>query len=169
MRFLILIILANGIACAIRLLCIFLKRVFKVNSNTKSYVVYSITSCAAYLECYLGIAKNMATKKEFNSLEWYLLYAFIGVVLVLWCYFSWELKLISIPHIHDARDKRITIKKIILYSVIVVVSFVYGYCSLNKMVTGQDINTTVIILNATIIPGIIALDRLLNQVVIYRK
>lgn len=43
-------------------------------------------------------------------------------------------------------------------------SFYYRYVNLNKVINGSELDVFIVVTNITIIPGIIAFDRVLNQI-----
>ena len=43
-------------------------------------------------------------------------------------------------------------------------TFYHGYAQVNKHFNGEDVDLVITITNLTVVPGIIALDRMLNQV-----
>lgn len=92
-----------------------------------------------------------------------MIYTFIGVSAILWCYFNWELEWKAKPKFGE-EDIQIIVKKIFVFSAIMIFTFYQGYKQLNKQFSGEEIDLSITVTNITIIPGIIALDRVLNQI-----
>lgn len=89
----------------------------------------------------------------------------------MWCYFSWRLKWNARPQFAK-NEKEMILKKIIVFLGVMILSFAYGYIQLNQKFssdnTAEDANILLMaIVNITIIPEIIALDRVLNQIKLY--
>ena len=56
------------------------------------------------------------------------------------------------------------LKKIIVFTIVMFFVFYQGYCQLNNRLNGEEVDLLVVIANITIVPGIIAFDRVLNQI-----
>lgn len=120
------------------------------------------------MQAFLGAIEGVLKNNNFSNLEWYIIYTFIGISLMLWCYFSWDFKLKSIPRF-GVDNVFITIKKSFVFICVMTFSFYYGYKTLNKAIVGEEIDIVTSITNATIVPGIIAFDRVLNQIMVLKK
>lgn len=51
-----------------------------------------------------------------------------------------------------------------VFTFVMIFSFYYGYVNLNKVINGGGLDVFIVVTNITIIPGIIAFDRVLNQI-----
>lgn len=145
-----------------------LSKIFKANNNMKFDLGLSIFFLLGYIQALLGAMQGVSNVNELSNLEWYILYTFIGISMMLWCYFNWDFQFKSIPKL-AINKKQMTIKKIIVFILVMLFSFYYGYKTLDKAVIGEEIDLLITITNATIIPGIIAFDRVLNQIISLRN
>lgn len=160
----ILIIMRIGFTVLYWVLC----RVCKVSNNTKFYLSISIFFLFGYIQGLVGATEGVLKNNNLSNLDWYCVYTFIGISMILWCYFDWEPKLGSMPKF-STNNKQIAVKKIFVFLGIMLFSLYYGYEALNKVVDGKEIDVIATITNATIVPGVIALDRVLNQLQLLRK
>lgn len=167
MNFFIILIVSIIVFIPTRLIFIFANwiyaKVFKKENNMTFDIVISTVFLAAYMESLYGAMLGVAKNNEISDIEGYLIAVFFGIASILWCYFSWDLRLKAKPKF-GVNDKQIAIKKVIIFVIIMVFSFANGYNTVYKEVYGQEILEGVNIINATIIIGIIAFDRVLNQV-----
>lgn len=131
--------------------------------------LFSIIFLVIYIQGFFGAVLGVSSSKELSDLEWYIVYTCMGVACIVWCYFKWELSWKALPKLEDNTAIAIKIKKIIVYSFVMIISFHYGYGQTKKLLSGNDVDGLLIIANATIIPGIIALDRVFNQIQSLRK
>lgn len=146
-----------------------LGKIFKVSTDSMKFDLgMSIAFCLMYIQGFLGAVMGVTKVNELNDAEWYFTYTFIGITLMLWCYFSWDMKLKAKP-IFGLNDKQIIIKKIVVFALVMIISFVNGYDTMHKEFYGKNVFPEIRVLNATMIVGVIAFDRLLNQVVNYQK
>lgn len=106
---------------------------------------------------------------EVGILELYISFYLIGISSVIWCYFSWDSeKIFTKPHIATVSEcKR---KKIIVYISICAYVFVQGYYQSCKSMGLElkilnDLEPIFSIINYSVIAGIIALDRVFNQII----
>ncbi len=99
-----------------------------------------------------------------GNFEWYLIFMFIGITCVLWIYFKWEFTKFF-PRIDVNNKEILAVKKIIIFTIVMLLSFIYGYAQILKIAVGKEIEPLTLVANYTIIPGIIALDRVMNQVI----
>lgn len=143
-------------------------KIFKVTDNTKFYLGISSFFLLGYIQALIGAVEGVSTNRSLSNLDWYCVYTYIGISMILWCYFSWSPKLWSIPKF-STDNKQIAIKKVFVFLGIMLFSLYNGYETLNKIVSGKDINVITAITNATIVPGVIALDRVLNQLLLLKR
>lgn len=132
---------------------------------------FSIALLIVYLASFIGAVEGVISKVKIINLEGYLIYTFIGIASTLWCYFSWNLDWTAKPQFMK-NDSQMIKKKIIVFSVLMVFAFYQGYTQLDMIYGGKldaEKEMLVKITNITIVPGIIALDRVLNQIYSYIK
>lgn len=126
----------------------------------------SIAFFFMYLEGFLGAAQEVANSCGLSNAEWYFVYTYIGVSAIIWCYFSWELKWKAKPQFAKQKPQMI-VKKTIVFFCVMLFAFYNGYTQLSKNFGGgidDETNLLVTLTNITIIPGVIAFDRVLNQI-----
>jgi hypothetical protein len=160
----------------IRLFLIFLywilKKIFKASADSEKFdLVMSIAFCLIYIQTFLGVVSGVIKNNELSNAEWYFVYTFIGISLMLWCYFSWDLKLKAKPQF-ATHEIQMIVKKIIVFFVVMIFSFYQGYTQLTVKFGGnleEEKELLVTLTNITIVPGIIALDRVLSQISNYLK
>lgn len=146
-----------------------LGKLFKTSTdNVKFDLGMSIAYYFIYIQAFLGASLGVAKNIELSYAEWYFICTFIGISSMLWCYFSWDMKFKAKP-IFGLNDKQVIAKKITVFAVVMIISFVNGYGTMCKDYFGKELFPEIKILNATMIVGIIAFDRLLNQVANYKK
>lgn len=149
-----------------------IQKVFKLtDSNLKFSVLLSSAIFLIYIQGFLGAVQGVMGNTNITNLEWYLIYTFIGTSAMIWCYFNWELKWGARPQFAKEEHQMI-IKKIIVFFAVMVFAFYQGYTQLEANFGGNqgaEKELLVMVTNITIIPGIIALDRVLNQISIYLK
>ncbi len=144
-------------------LSLLIGRIFKVPENKIGFhLAISVLFYFLYVTLFLVFVIVISDNRSFSNAEWYFVYAFIGISAILWCYFSWEMKFRALPKF-GGNDSATIIKKILVYAFVMVFSFYHGYSILNEKFSGQNVDLLTTIVNITVIPGVIALDRLLNQ------
>lgn len=157
----------------IRLFLIFLywilQKAFKDSTDCMKFEpIISIVFCLMYIQIFLVAVSDVSVNNKLSNAEWYFVYAFIGISLILWCYFNWDMKLKAKP-VFGLNEKQIIIKKIFVFALVMIISFVNGYDTMYKEFYGKNVFPEIRVLNATMIVGVIAFDRVLNQVVNYKK
>lgn len=154
------------------LLCSLVLKLFKLpDCNTGFSLLLSIAFFLVYLQGFMGAIQGVMGKTDITNLEWYLVYTFIGIAAMLWCYFSWSFEWKAKPQFAK-NDFQMIIKKIIVFSAVMLFAFYQGYTQLDMNFGGnldEEKEMLVKVTNITIIPGIIALDRVLNQINNYIK
>lgn len=138
------------------------------DSNPFSSILFSIAFWMFYILIFGVMAKGIIPINDGNLIEWYGVFCFWGIASIIWCYFDWELKWNAIPTM-SCSDKKVSYKKIIVYVIAMIITLVYGYSNVNKILNNQDIDIFIAIVNATILPSIIAVDRILNQIHTFKK
>lgn len=165
------ILLYLAMRCIVLITYSLTKKILKISSeDSKFQLEISIVLFLFYLYIYCEVVQKLIGLVEIVSiLDWFLIYTCMGISAILWCYFSWELKWKTRPKFGQ-NDEEIIVKKIVVFTIVMAFSFYYGYQQLSKTFDADyDKEKVVLIMisNATIIPGIIALDRVLNQVKSY--
>lgn len=118
-----------------------------------------------YLVGYAFIVKFVMNRVSGTPLEWYLVFAWMGISLILWCYCEWGFE--AKTWVRFADDEYMAIKKISAYSFALIVVFYLGYLKLgHEMGDYSNLNEKVLVdvMNVTIVSGMIAVDRILNQI-----
>ena len=176
MNIIIILVTSLMVFVVFRLFFIFLYwilgKIFKTSANSAKFgLCMSIAFYLMYIETFLGAVLEVAKNNELNNAEWYFVYTFIGISSMLWCYFSWDLKLKAKPQFAK-QEIQMILKKIIVFGAVMMFSFYQGYTQL-AVKFGESFEAEkellVTLTNITIIPGIIALDRVLNQISNYMK
>lgn len=181
MDFVIIILLALGALIVARILFVFLYKLGEVKAENKEKttnkfiavmnllnpIMYSLGCLGVFLALW-GIAVIMfgvprKTDDSLKNLIWYVIFTFFGVVSIIWCYFRWDFKWKAKIRFED--DKTVmALKKIIVFGVVMGFAFYHGYKQMDAIFNDAKIDSTLTIYNVTLISGIIALDRVLNQV-----
>lgn len=138
------------------------------NNLRKKDMILSVSFLVIYIQGFTGAVQGVINRGELSNLEWYMTYTCIGIACIIWCYFKWELAFKALPQF-EYDKKAMAIKKILVFSLVMIISFYYGFAQTEKVINGKEVDTLLIIANATIIPGIIALDRIFNQFAMLRK
>ncbi|MBA4686348.1 MAG: hypothetical protein H2184_04275 [Candidatus Galacturonibacter soehngenii] len=133
----------------------------------KKSLIFSIMFLASYIIFFTSIAEIIITKNQLSYLEHYLTYTCIGVTCILWCYFKWELSWKTLPQFED--DEIMPIKKVLIFSIVMLITLIYGYQQMEKLFNGNTEDAVLILANATIVPGIIVFDRIMNQIIVLKK
>lgn len=147
-------------------------RIIKI-MNMLEPIMYSLV-CLCMFFAFWAIAVVMLeipgqTNESLKNLVWYVVFTFFGVAAIIWCYFHWDFKWKAIPKFEDDKIV-IALKKIIVFSVVMGFAFYHGYKQMEAIFNDVKIDSTLTIYNVTLISGIIALDRVLNQVLsIYKE
>ena len=145
------------------------EKVFKVSDKTtdRFEFLFSVTIQFLFISIWLMSVDNVAHKFGMNNLEFYISFCMVGIFCVFWCYFSWDIKHIFVkPYISKQRDRMI--KKISIYVLIFIFVIIQGYFqTLHAMKLESEINMMFSVTNYSIVVAIIALDRIMNQIVAY--
>lgn len=102
---------------------------------------------------------------ELTNLEAYISLCLIGVFSVLWCYFSWDIEHIFVfPR--KAKPKERRAKKLLVYLLIYIFVVCQGYYQvLHAIDKNYEVNALLSVSYYSIVVGIIALDRIMNQLI----
>lgn len=157
----------------IRLVFVFLywilQKMFRLSGdNLKFDFGMSVGFYGVYIQSFLGAVLGVAKNNELNNTEWYFVYTFIGIVSMLWCYFSWDMRLRALPKF-GLNDKQVVIKKITVFALVMFFSFINGYADMCEEFNMHEMFPEIKVLNSTMIVGVIAFDRFLNQIANYKK
>lgn len=143
------------------------KKLLKSREDSVGFsLLISIVFFIMYLQGYLGAIEGVMGSTGITNFEWYLVYTSIGIMAMLWCYFSWSFGWRTKPQF-SKNDFQMTVKKIIVYAALMLFVFYQGYTQLDTSFGGtlaEEKELLVKVVNITIVPGIIAMDRVLNQV-----
>lgn len=110
----------------------------------------------------IGVIMNLYPMDNFVC---YTSLLMMGVVSIIWCYFSWDAEHIFVkPRKANNKEKRL--KKIVVYGLILLFVLVLGYHqTLHAVGIEEKIDTLMSVTNYSIVVGTIAFDRLMNQIV----
>ena len=73
-----------------RVYCL-IKKLLKSHEDSIGFSLsLSVVFFILYLQGYLGAIQGVMRNTELTNLEWYLVYTSIGMIAMLWCYFSWS-------------------------------------------------------------------------------
>lgn len=132
---------------------------------TLSPVFFSLIAFLTFLLLWgIAILVYLVKMKVSNELFFYVVFTFFGVAAIIWCYFRWDFKWRA--KLRFEGDKLVMpLKKSIVFFVVMVIAFCYGYSQLNALLKANaKVDHELAVYNATMISGMIALDRVLNQV-----
>ena len=141
------------------------KKPTTIDENTQSFeLVLSVGFLLLFLVGYSSMVLFLVRDNVIKDIEAYLIFSFVGLFSILWCYLRWDLNWKSVPYF-DFSSNSIPVlsKKTIIFSFLVLVNFVYGFSQLKKIVNGSPIDTSVLAINSILIPGMIAFDRVLSH------
>lgn len=134
-----------------------------INKDEKFNASLSLGFILLFLVGFCCATLVVLQKKTFNDLEAYVLVICIGIYTILWCYFEWSGGIKQIPRI--SVDKRmIALKKIFVFSIVMVFSIFMGYLQMKKLIYENDVDIYILLANATLISSMLAFDRVMNQV-----
>lgn len=103
-------------------------------------------------------------KYGLSNLFFYISFCLVGIFCVIWCYFSWDAEHIWVKPCKASKDEK-RIKKIVIYSLILVFVLCQGYFqTLHVMDNNIEINILFSITNYSVIVATIAFDRVMNQI-----
>lgn len=128
-----------------------------------------VVSCLLYLIFTFVFFKTMI--KLLPSLheayiDVYLLMTVYGIFAVLWAYLSWDMDHWFRP-ITFAKNKDVVIKKGVIFAVVLVGVFVFGYYQTLSYARKIAVNPLFSITNLSIFAIIIAFDRVINQIYLH--
>ncbi len=149
-----------------------LNKIFKTPENSIKFDLgLSIGFYLMYIQGFLGAVQGVSDNNKLSNVEWYFVLTFIGIISILWCYFSWEFKFKAKPQFAKYNIQMI-IKKIIVFSLVMIFVLWQGYIQLDKKFGGnsnEEKEMLMSLASTTIVSGIIAFDRVLNQISNYFK
>lgn len=108
------------------------------------------------------VAKYMSTKQVINNLVWYCIFTFFGIAAIIWCYFRWDLKWKAKPEL-ETEKIILALKKTFVFTLVMIFAFYHGYRQMDAAFKQIKVDSNLTVYNVTLISGIIALDRVLNQ------
>ena len=126
-------------------------------------------SCLLYVIftfVYFRTLFNLIPSLHEAYMDVYLLMVVYSVFAVLWAYLSWDMDHWFRP-VTFALNKDVIIKKGILYAVVLVGAFVFGFYQTKVYIGELSVNPLYSIANLSIFTIIIALDRVVNQVYLH--
>lgn len=124
----------------------------------------SCSMISVFVFMWLFSMEKVLVKFPLTDLEIYISFIVIGVICVIWCYFSWDAERILVKPCVATREER-RIKRIIIYVLITIFVLVQGYYqTLHVMNPKYEIDKLFSIANNSVIVAVIALDRVMNQI-----
>lgn len=135
-----------------------------VKGESSFELTISIAAQVLFLSIWMITWTSLASKYSIDNLIFYISFCLIGVFCVIWCYFSWDIEHIFVmPRKAKAKHKKI--KKIVLYTLIFIFVMCQGYFqTLHALDPTVEVNVLFQVTNYSIVVGIIALDRIMNQI-----
>ena len=132
-------------------------------------ILLSFGILGLFIVIWSAIVSKYLTEKQVNdNLILYCVLAFLGIAAIIWCYFRWDLKWKAKPELEE--ENVLALKKTFVFVLIMLFAFYHGYKQMDAIFNGVEVDSTLTVYNVTMISGIIALDRVLNQVTfIYKK
>lgn len=142
------------------------KKLFKIKEDSKRRV--DLWMSAAMQLIFVSIwffgMDLLSEKYGLSNLVFYVSFCLIGIFCVIWCYFSWDAEHIFVKPCKAKKEER-RIKKIVIYSLILVFVLCQGYFqTLHAMNDSIEINIMFSITNYSVIVATIAFDRVMNQI-----
>jgi len=128
----------------------------------KGDLLLSIAFWAIYEKVFWEATFQVPAKFNFMLSDLYLVLLSTGISSVLWIYFKWDLRLTSLPKPNPNKEQ-VRIKKIIIFTCVMVFSFFLGYKQFMCLTTQEQVDITASLTNFSLVPGIIAFDRVLSQ------
>jgi len=107
----------------------------------------------------------MNVKQVDDNLLWYCIFTYFGVVSIIWCYLRWDLKWKAIPKFEENK-MLVALKKTVVFVIVMLFAFYHGYKQMDAAFRNLKVDDVLVVYNVTMISGIIALDRVLNQIAI---
>lgn len=101
-------------------------------------------------------------------LDVYLLMTIYGIFAVLWAYMSWDMDHWFRP-ITFAKNKDVIIKKGVIFAVVLIGVFTFGYYQTLTYTGRVTMNPLLSITNISILAIIIAFDRVINQIYLHHS
>lgn len=135
--------------------------------RTKKFDIFlSIIVQLFFILVWVASLHSMNKRFILSDIECYISLWLIGFFCVIWCYFSWDIDRIFVkPRKAKAEERRK--KKILIYLLILIFVIMQGYYQTLHAIgikTSEEIYTLFSVTNYSIVVGVIALDRLLNQI-----
>lgn len=113
----------------------------------------------------LIVSKYLIKNQVDNNFVWYCIFSFFGISATIWCYLRWDLRWKAKPKFEEEKDI-IALKKMFVFTIVMLFAFYHGYKQMDAIFKDVKVDSTLTLYNVTIVSGIIALDRVLNQVTI---
>lgn len=142
-------------------------KITKSNDKTKKFDILISTALFFIFAVSLITAIDVVAKSyALTDLEYYMCFCIIGLSAILWSYFDWDISsLKNIPRFSEKEPN--LIKKIMVFSVVFVFSFIFGYQQSVSILSDRAVDGAVLLTNFTMISTLIAFDRLLNPIYQY--
>lgn len=141
-------------------------RIYKKAGNTQ--MSFSISLSIGVQVVFISIwilAISRGNVLGLTNLQAYAALCITSFFSVFWCYFSWDIEHIFVlPRKAKPTERRI--KKIILYTLIYIFTVFQGYYQTMHAINKEsEISALLSVANYSIVVGIIALDRIMNQII----
>lgn len=168
-----LILISIGIEFIVyRILLILIGHLFTFLSKKESHFYHEkemAISCLMYLIftfVFFRTMINLIPSLHEAYLDIYLLMTIYGIFAVLWAYYSWDMDHWFRP-ITFAENKDVVIKRGVIFTVVLVGVFLFGYYQTLIYTGNVSSNPLFSITNLSIFAIIIAFDRVMNQIYIH--
>ena len=159
---------------AYRIILILIGHLFTLISKKDTHFYHEkelFISCLMYLIFTFVFFKTMVDlipSLHDAYLDVYLLMTIYGIFAVLWAYFSWNMDHWFRP-VSFAENKDVIIKKGVIFTVVLVGVFVFGYYQTLTYANKEVLNPLLNITNMSVFAIIIAFDRVINQIYLHHN
>ncbi len=138
-------------------------KVLRLKLSDTFVLILSISLFYLFIFIYILTAATVEKKYGITLMEDYIAFCIIGLISVVWVYFSWSaIRLFARPRWATAEELRA--KKITIYVSLLVFAFFIGFEQVNSVANGTKVDSLFSFTNYSIITIIIAMDRILNQI-----
>lgn len=143
-----------------------LNKLFKVKEDGRHRFDFLMSIAMQLLLVYIWFTcmDLLNEKYGLSYMVFYVSFCLVGIFCVIWCYFSWDAEHIFVKPCKASQEER-RIKKIVIYSLILVFVLCQGYYqTLHTMDSSVEINILFSVTNYSVIVATIAFDRVMNQI-----
>lgn len=153
-------------------------RFFKIKKRTgpKLSLALSLVLLFAFLMTLLISISIVYFETDLSSLDLYLAFSLTGLCSILWCYFDSNIFTSLLYDLENpqkgffstikpvfASPENLASKKTIIFSLVLIFSFILGYQQFSSYVTKKNVDVLYSLSNITVVSSMIALDRVMSQ------